>query len=389
MTKLLVSNKQLKPLGELRADLGARLRRARKISSIFDSKDLVAWEAVVHDGMVTISLAYAIFSMKYTFAAMKGNKKLKVAAEKLKQDLQAKGAWAHVPARVVAAIEGGGKVLEVGPDEGARSAFLVVHAAAGLAVRAPAGGRDAVRLLRAAEGLLRTAVAALAAPPPAPAPPVEAADVQPMLGRCGSRGSEGKGTGKGGEFVDKNKLVHLEVWQLRELVIRLGERAGLPRPASEVPFDHGVLLAMAVELEELAVVSDGARGGGSGAEHAIECACELLNAIGFTLESLPAGRAALSAVCGRMHALRYAKTESGKQAYSKRVQFTIQDILDARAADWTRKSFKTSAKTKEDIRLEQERDLHARSNGAEGETVVAGQRPIYLTAAGIGLGIGA
>jgi len=124
-------------------------------------------------------------------------------------------------------------------------------------------------------------------------------------------------------------------------------------------------------------------------EHAIECACELLNAIGFTLESLPAGRAALSAVCGRMHALRYAKTESGKQAYSKRVQFTIQDILDARAADWTRKSFKTSAKTKEDIRLEQERDLHARSNGAEGETVVAGQRPIYLTAAGIGLGIGA
>jgi hypothetical protein len=124
-------------------------------------------------------------------------------------------------------------------------------------------------------------------------------------------------------------------------------------------------------------------------EHAIECACELLNAIGFTLESLPTGRAALAAVCGRMHALRYAKTESGKQAYSKRVQFTIQDILDARSADWTRKVFKTSAKTKEDIRLEQERDLHARSNGAEGETVVAGQRPLYLTTAGIGLGIGA
>jgi hypothetical protein len=89
-------------------------------------------------------------------------------------------------------------------------------------------------------------------------------------------------------------------------------------------------------------------------EHAIECACELLNAIGFTLESLPAGRAALAAVCGRMHALRYAKTESGKQAYSKRVQLTIQDILDARAADWTTKSFRKSAKTKEGIRLEQD-----------------------------------
>merc|ERR1719356_620691 len=60
-------------------------------------------------------------------------------------------------------------------------------------------------------------------------------------------------------------------------------------------------------------------------EHAIECACELLKAIGSTLESLPAGRAVLAAVCGRMQALRYATTESGKQAYSKRVQFIMQD----------------------------------------------------------------
>jgi hypothetical protein len=121
-------------------------------------------------------------------------------------------------------------------------------------------------------------------------------------------------------------------------------------------------------------------------EHAIECACELLNAVGFTLESLPAGRAALAAVCARMRALRHAKTTSGEQAYSKRVQFTIQDVLDARAAGWTRKVFTMSAKTREDIRLEQERDLHARSSGAKGETVVAGRRPLYLTAAGVGAG---
>jgi hypothetical protein len=121
-------------------------------------------------------------------------------------------------------------------------------------------------------------------------------------------------------------------------------------------------------------------------EHAIECACELLNAIGFTLESMPAGRAALAAVCKRMIELKAAKTEEGRQAYSKRVQFAMQDILDARAAGWTRKVFKTTAKTKEDIRLEQERDHHAGSNGAEGATVVAGQRPQYLSGVGIGVG---
>ncbi|CAK0829177.1 unnamed protein product [Prorocentrum cordatum] len=46
-------------------------------------------------------------------------------------------------------------------------------------------------------------------------------------------------------------------------------------------------------------------------EHAIECACELLNATGFTLESLPAGHAALAAVCGRLQALSHAKAGPG------------------------------------------------------------------------------
>jgi len=117
-------------------------------------------------------------------------------------------------------------------------------------------------------------------------------------------------------------------------------------------------------------------------EHAIECACELLNATGFTLESLPAGHAALAAVCGRLQALSHAK------AYSRRVQFTMQDVLDARAAGWTRRVFQTSAKTREDIRLEQERDMQARSTGAGGETVVAGQRPLYLSTDSIRVDVG-
>ncbi|CAK0813050.1 unnamed protein product [Prorocentrum cordatum] len=198
------------------------------------------------------------------------------------------------------------------PLEAARGALMAAHAAAGLAVAD--GRRSAARFLRATEGLLRTAVAELHVPPGAPSPAgatasaeatrrrrrphgrggagagvaqeqpdalmltemgtvvgsdgaaaaaEAAADVQSMLEARAE--VKGKGTGKGGELGDKNKHDHLEVWQLRKLVIRLRECAGLPRPASEVPFDHGVLVAMAAELEELAAVSDGTRGGGSGA----------------------------------------------------------------------------------------------------------------------------
>jgi len=64
--------------------------------------------------------------------------------------------------------------------------------------------------------------------------------------------------------------------------------------------------------------------------------------------------------------------------YCKRIQFMIQDLLDTRAAGWAKKMFKSSAKTKGEIRLEQERDLDARSRGKDvlqAELVVAGQRP--------------
>mmetsp|Transcript_9027 Transcript_9027/g.25268 ORF Transcript_9027/g.25268 Transcript_9027/m.25268 type:complete len:624 (-) Transcript_9027:51-1922(-) len=117
-------------------------------------------------------------------------------------------------------------------------------------------------------------------------------------------------------------------------------------------------------------------------ESAIECACELLVAVGYTLESMPAGEHAVQQVCGRLLELKTRKTVEGKAAYCKRVQFMVQDVLDARAAGWARRLFKSSAKTKEEIRLEQERDLvAARSRGSTAagpEEVVAGLRPQYL-----------
>jgi len=214
--------------------------------------------------------------------------------------------------------------------EAARGALLATHAVAGLA----SGQREAVRLIRAAEGLLRTAVAVLATPtPPArvaapladpaassrrrrrprgrggskggaekgkydivedgmdvekgsagevasgagapPSPMLEDdswADALPTVQQRGrppsstaSREGKDKSTGKGGESGGLSKHRHLQVWQLRQLVDRLRERAGLPPVPEIAPLDHGVLVAMAVELEEFAAASNGTRGGGSGA----------------------------------------------------------------------------------------------------------------------------
>lgn len=118
-------------------------------------------------------------------------------------------------------------------------------------------------------------------------------------------------------------------------------------------------------------------------EHVLECICELLNSIGFTLESLPAGQVALSQVCSRLKDLKQCQDRNGKPVYSKRIQFQIQDLLETRAAGWTKKSFKAAAKTMQEIRNEQNRDIRAQAvgKGIEGaEQVIAGARPAYLTA---------
>mmetsp|Transcript_18639 Transcript_18639/g.51100 ORF Transcript_18639/g.51100 Transcript_18639/m.51100 type:complete len:651 (-) Transcript_18639:292-2244(-) len=116
-------------------------------------------------------------------------------------------------------------------------------------------------------------------------------------------------------------------------------------------------------------------------EHVIECACELLLSIGCTLEAMPAGAPALKGVCGRLKDLKNWKGKDGRGVYSKRIQFAIQDLLETRSAGWTKKTFKTTAKTKEEIRLEQQRELVAQSKGKDvggSEHVVAGQRPVYI-----------
>jgi len=119
-------------------------------------------------------------------------------------------------------------------------------------------------------------------------------------------------------------------------------------------------------------------------EHVIECAVELLMSIGHTLESMPAGKQAITQVSGRLLDLKKRKGQDGRGLYCKRIQFAIQDLLDTRSAGWARKVFGGVAKTKEEIRLEQERDLTAQARGKEvesGELIISGQRPVYISAA--------
>lgn len=115
-------------------------------------------------------------------------------------------------------------------------------------------------------------------------------------------------------------------------------------------------------------------------EPMVECICELLTNIGYTLESSPIGKSALTSVCSRLQELK-SKQDGSKYLYSKRIQFAIQDLLEIRAAAWTKKSFKTSAKTKEEIRLQQEKDIAAQARGRQGQEVevqIAGAKPLWL-----------
>eukprot|EP00929_Paragymnodinium_shiwhaense_P069309 TRINITY_DN34968_c0_g1_i1.p1 TRINITY_DN34968_c0_g1~~TRINITY_DN34968_c0_g1_i1.p1 ORF type:complete len:956 (-),score=276.38 TRINITY_DN34968_c0_g1_i1:83-2950(-) len=118
-------------------------------------------------------------------------------------------------------------------------------------------------------------------------------------------------------------------------------------------------------------------------EHMVECVCELLSGIGLALESAEGGSTVVTQVCGRLLDLKQRKNSFNKGVYSKRIQFAIQDLLDMRQAGWTKKVFKAQAKTKEEIRQDQEKEIAAKARGqavSSGATMVsAGARPAYLS----------
>lgn len=117
-------------------------------------------------------------------------------------------------------------------------------------------------------------------------------------------------------------------------------------------------------------------------EHQIECVCELLQAIGFTLDGTPHGKLLMNQFSARLVDLRRHTTSDGRQAFSKRIQFAIQDLLDLRSNEWQKKLFKEQAKTKDDIRKDAAKELRQQQKGAGTEamfsTQVVGVRPSYI-----------
>lgn len=116
-------------------------------------------------------------------------------------------------------------------------------------------------------------------------------------------------------------------------------------------------------------------------EHLVECICELLNAIGFTLEQAAAGKQALEQVCGRLMDLSKSKDKKGKAIYPSRLRFMIEDLLKMKSNGWKKKIFKAVAKTMDEIKADALKDEKvSRVDGSE--IVIAGQRPAWMTGGG-------
>jgi len=118
-------------------------------------------------------------------------------------------------------------------------------------------------------------------------------------------------------------------------------------------------------------------------EHMIECVCELLQAIGHTLDSTASGKDLMAKFAARLQDLKRSQgPDNNTAAYSKRVQFLIQGLLELRGKGWTKKLFKEQAATKEEVRRNAMAEGRKMAKGAGTDamftTQVVGMRPQYL-----------
>lgn len=116
-------------------------------------------------------------------------------------------------------------------------------------------------------------------------------------------------------------------------------------------------------------------------EHMIECVCELLKAIGHTLDDTGKGKELMTAFAHRLLDLKKMQdSKTGKGVFSRRIQFAIQNLLDLRNNNWQMKVMKEQAKTKEEIRSIAVKEERAKAKGSDVmfATQTAGVRPAYI-----------
>jgi hypothetical protein len=89
----------------------------------------------------------------------------------------------------------------------------------------------------------------------------------------------------------------------------------------------------------------------------------------------------MSQFTARLLDLKSAVLPDGKEAFSKRMQILIQNLLDLRANDWKKKLFKELAKTKSEIKKDQAKEAQTQAKGgveAMFSTQTVGMRPSYI-----------
>jgi len=84
-------------------------------------------------------------------------------------------------------------------------------------------------------------------------------------------------------------------------------------------------------------------------EYVIECACELLIATGYILDSHENGSIVVSQFIARLQEL-VTTNRDGRLFYSKRIKFKVQDLVDQRSSGWKTKEFREKAQTLSEIR---------------------------------------
>merc|ERR1719321_1110129 len=112
-------------------------------------------------------------------------------------------------------------------------------------------------------------------------------------------------------------------------------------------------------------------------EHLVECACEVIQTIGYTFDSSKHGKECMDQYVARFLHLKAAKLPNGRWVLSMRVRFWIDELLDMRSNAWQRKEKREQAKTLTDIRKGGVKANTLKAEEAFATTIV-GLRPAYI-----------